>query len=179
MNINYTIVDCLLGRLLVAATDKGVCAVSLGDTDATLESALANEYPAAELRRDGSDLNLWINAILEYLNGQQPHLNLPLDVQATAFQWRIWEELRSIPYGSTRSYSEIAQAVSNPRAARAVAQACASNPVALVIPCHRVVREDGSSGGYRWGAERKQRLLAQEHKKAPLTMNEPANIHAG
>ena len=179
MNINYTIVDCLLGRLLVAATEQGICAVSLGDTDATLETALASEYPAAEIRRDGGDLNLWINAILEYLNGQQPHLNLPLDVQATAFQWRIWEELRSIPYGGTRSYSEIALAVGNPRAARAVARACASNPVALVIPCHRVVREDGSSGGYRWGAERKRRLLAQEHKKAPLAMNEPANIHAG
>ena len=179
MNINYTIVDCLLGRLLVAATDKGICAVSLGDTDAALETALASEYPAADLRRDGSDLDLWINAILEYLNGQQPHLNLPLDVQATAFQWRVWEELRSIPYGGTRSYSEIAQAVGNPRAARAVALACASNPVALVIPCHRLVREDGSSGGYRWGAERKQRLLSQEQEKVLLTLSEPADIHAG
>src|SRR6266699_2076811 len=111
MNINYTIVDCLLGRLLVAATEQGICAVSLGDTDTELEAALASEYPAAEIRRDGGDLNLWINAILEYLNGQQPHLNLPLDVQATAFQWRVWEELRSIPYGSTRSFSEIALAV--------------------------------------------------------------------
>ena len=176
MSINYTIVDCPLGRLLVAATERGICAVSLGDTDTTLEAALAGEYPAAEIRRDGNDFNLWVNAILEYLDGQQPDLNLPLDVQATAFQWRVWEELRAIPYGSTRSYSEIAQAVGNPKGARAVAQACATNPVALVIPCHRVVRENGDSGGYRWGAERKQRLLAQEHKKAPLTMSEPARI---
>jgi AraC family transcriptional regulator of adaptative response/methylated-DNA-[protein]-cysteine methyltransferase len=176
MSINYTIVDCPLGRLLVAATERGICAISLGDTDTTLEAALASEYPAAEIRRDGSDFNLWVNAILEYLDGQQPDLNLPLDVQATAFQWRVWEELRAIPYGGTRSYSEIAQAVGNPKGARAVAQACATNPVALVIPCHRVVRENGDSGGYRWGAERKQRLLAQEHKKVPLTMSEPARV---
>ena len=162
MSITYTIVDCMLGRLLVAATDKGICAVSLGSSDEMLEAALAGEYPAAERRRDGSGLTQWVNALLAHLNGQQPHLQLPLDVQATAFQWRVWTELQNIPYGSTRSYSEIAGAVGNPNAARAVAQACASNPVAIVIPCHRVVRENGEPGGYRWGAERKERLLAQE-----------------
>ena len=162
MSITYTIVDCMLGRLLVAATDKGICAVSLGSSDEMLEAALAGEYPAAERRRDGSGLTQWVNALLAHLNGQQPHLQLPLDVQATAFQWRVWTELQHIPYGSTRSYSEIAGAVGNPNAARAVAQACASNPVAIVIPCHRVVRENGEPGGYRWGAERKERLLAQE-----------------
>jgi AraC family transcriptional regulator, regulatory protein of adaptative response / methylated-DNA-[protein]-cysteine methyltransferase len=179
MRINYTIVDSPLGRLLVATTKRGVCAVSLGDTDSVLETALTREYPAAEIQRDDTDLGFEVNAIIEYLDGRQPHLNLPLDVQATAFRWRIWEELRHIPYGSTRSYSQIAQAVGNPRAARAVAQACAANPVALVIPCHRVVRENGESGGYRWGKERKQRLLAQEHEKAPLTTGEPTKVHTG
>src|SRR6266567_1975874 len=162
MRIGYTIVACPLGRLLVAATEKGICAISLGDVDAELESALWSEYPAASIERDGTELSQWVNALLDYLNGEQPHLDLPVDVQATAFQWRVWEMLRAIPYGSTRSYSAIAQALGNPKAARAVAHACATNPVSLVIPCHRVVRENGALGGYRWGLERKQRLLAEE-----------------
>ena len=166
MSINYTVVNCPLGRLLVAATAKGVCAVSLGDSDTTLESALVSEYPAAQIQRDDHQLGQWVNALLDYLSGEQPHLNLPIDVQATAFQWRVWEELQNIPYGSTRSYREIAQAVGKPQAARAVAQACATNPVALIIPCHRVVRENGDTGGYRWGSERKQHLLAREQRKA-------------
>ncbi len=166
MHMNYTVVSCFLGRLLVAATEKGICAVSLGDSDAVLESALVSEYPAAEIQRDGANLSQEVNALLSHLNGQQPDLNLPLDVQATAFQRRVWEELRNTPYGSTRSYSKIAEALGQPKAARAVAQACATNPVALVIPCHRVVREDGSAGGYRWGIERKQRLLLQERRTA-------------
>ncbi|HEY6410349.1 MAG TPA: bifunctional DNA-binding transcriptional regulator/O6-methylguanine-DNA methyltransferase Ada [Ktedonobacteraceae bacterium] len=166
MCINYTIVNCPLGRLLVAATTKGVCAVSLGDSDAALESTLVSEYPAATIERDDHQLGQWVSALLDYLSGEHPHLTLPIDVQATAFQWRVWEELQSIPYGSTRSYSEIAQAVGNPRAARAVANACATNPVALVIPCHRVVRENGEPGGYRWGKERKEHLLVQEKSKA-------------
>lgn len=169
MTINYTIVNCPLGRLLVAATNQGVCAVSLGDADADLEASLRGEYPAAQIRRDASGLTLWVNAILQHLEGQQPHLNLPLDVQATAFQWRVWEELRAIPYGSTRSYSEIAQRIGQPEATRAVAQACANNPVAIVIPCHRVVRANGNIGGYRWGLERKERLLTQEREGAPVS----------
>ncbi|MGI8687814.1 MAG: methylated-DNA--[protein]-cysteine S-methyltransferase [Thermomicrobiales bacterium] len=104
-----------------------------------------------------------MEAIIRHLQGQEPHLDLPLDVQATAFQWRVWEALQTIPYGSTRSYGEIARAIGQPTAARAVAQACATNRVALAIPCHRVVREDGAIGGYRWGIERKRTLLAQEH----------------
>ncbi len=162
MIISYTIVNCPLGHLLVGATSKGICAVSLGDSDVELEAALLSEYPAAEIRRDASDLTLEVNAILAHLEGQQPHLDLPLDVQATAFQWRVWEELRAIPYGSTRSYNEIAQRIGNPEATRAVARACASNPAAIVIPCHRVVRANGEAGGYRWGSARKERLLAQE-----------------
>lgn len=173
MSITYTIVNSPLGRLLVGATEKGICAVSLGNADTELETALAREYPAAERRRESSvdggisgdsDLAEWVNALLEHLNGQQPHLRLPVDVQATAFQWRVWSELQNIPYGSTRSYSEVARAVGSPKAARAVAHACATNPVAIVIPCHRVVREDGDLGGYRWGLNRKERLLEQEQK---------------
>ena len=167
MHIGYAIVDCPLGRLLIAATEKGICAVSLGDSDAVLETALHSEYPAAEIQRDGVALSQWVSTLLNHLNGQQPQLDLPIDVQATAFQWRVWQALRAIPYGSTRSYSQVAQALGDPKATRAVARACASNPVAIVVPCHRVVREDGKLGGYRWGLERKQRLLAQEASWQP------------
>jgi AraC family transcriptional regulator of adaptative response/methylated-DNA-[protein]-cysteine methyltransferase len=171
MHISYTIVDSPLGRLLVAATEKGVSSVCLGDDDEMLEAALRDEYPAAEIERDGEDLTEQVNAILNHLRGQQPHLDLPIDVQATAFQWRVWQELLMIPYGETRSYGEIARALGDARAARAVAQACATNPVAIVIPCHRVVRNDGISGGYRWGAERKHRLLAQEQEQAQAALH--------
>jgi AraC family transcriptional regulator of adaptative response/methylated-DNA-[protein]-cysteine methyltransferase len=160
--IRYTVADCPLGRLLLGGTERGICAVYLGDSDAQLEAELAPEFPAAMVQRDGTELNAWVNAILNHLNGRQPHLDLPLDVRATAFQWRVWQELRAIPYGSTRSYSDIARAIGRPKAVRAVARACATNPVSVVIPCHRVLREDGSLGGYRWGLERKQTLLDGE-----------------
>jgi AraC family transcriptional regulator, regulatory protein of adaptative response / methylated-DNA-[protein]-cysteine methyltransferase len=163
MSIHYTIVDSPLGRLLVAGTEKGVCSVCIGEVDTNLEAALFKEYPAAEVMHDSSSiLSEWVNALLEHLQGQQPHLALPIDVQATAFQWKVWKELQAIPYGETRSYGEIARALGDTKKARAVAQACATNPVALVIPCHRVVRENGEAGGYRWGRERKQQLLQQE-----------------
>jgi AraC family transcriptional regulator, regulatory protein of adaptative response / methylated-DNA-[protein]-cysteine methyltransferase len=162
MNIAYTIVDSPLGRLLIAATNKGVCAVSFGDDDAPLETTLLHEYPAATITRDSVDIREWVNAILRYLNGQQPSLDLPIDVQTTAFRWRVWKNLQTIPRGSTRSYSEIARELGQPQAARAVAQACATNPVALVVPCHRVVHANGDPTGYRWGQERKQKLLEQE-----------------
>lgn len=164
MSITYTIVDSALGRLLVAATDKGICSVCIGDDDAKLEAALWQEYPRAEIRRDGEDagLHAWVETLVRHLDGQQPHFDLPVDVQATAFQWRVWQELQAIPYGATRSYSQVAQAIGQPKATRAVARACATNPVALVVPCHRVVRENGHMGGYRWGIERKQQLLKQE-----------------
>jgi AraC family transcriptional regulator of adaptative response/methylated-DNA-[protein]-cysteine methyltransferase len=109
---------------------------------------------------------VWVSSLLDHLNGEQIHLDLPLDFQATAFQWRVWEELRAIPYGTTRSYREIARSIGHPQAVRAVARACATNPVSLVIPCHRVIRGDGSLGGYRWGLERKQALLAREKQTA-------------
>jgi AraC family transcriptional regulator of adaptative response/methylated-DNA-[protein]-cysteine methyltransferase len=162
MRIEYTVVDCPLGRLLVAATERGVCAVSLGDSDAGLEAALKADYPAAEVRRNGGGLGDWVNALLRYLGGAQPHLDLPLDVQATGFQARVWEQLRAIPYGSVRTYGQIASALGRPTAARAVGRACATNPVSLVIPCHRAVGQDGSLVGYRWGVERKRLLLERE-----------------
>lgn len=166
MCIAYVIVDCPLGRLLVAATEKGVCAVNIGDSDAELEKALEREYPAAELERDGEHLTPWIEAILGYLQGQELHLDLPLDIQATAFQRRVWHALQRIPYGETRSYREVARAIGNPKAVRAVARACATNPVPLVIPCHRVVRSDGGLGGYGLGGERKRALLERELRQA-------------
>lgn len=179
MHIEYSIVNSPLGRLLVAATERGVCAVSLGDSDVHLEAALRAEYPAADLHKDGATLKPWAETLVSYLRGQTPHLALPLDIQATAFQRKVWDALRAIPYGTTRSYGEIARALGRPSAARAVARACATNPVSLVIPCHRVVREDGALGGYRWGMERKRALLTQErraasHHAAPALGQTPA-----
>ena len=165
MAIAYTIVPCPLGRLLVAATERGIAAVSLGDSDERLVEALDAEYAAAEIRRDDAALGRWVEAILAHLAGAQPDLALPLDLRATAFQWRVWRELQKIPYGETASYAAIARRIGAPKAVRAVANACAGNRAALVIPCHRVVRGDGSPGGYRWGAERKAKLLGAEKAK--------------
>jgi AraC family transcriptional regulator of adaptative response/methylated-DNA-[protein]-cysteine methyltransferase len=162
MSIHYTIVDSPLGRLLVAGTERGICQVSFGEDDARLVDELHKEFSAAQIRRDEAALASWVSAIVNYLQGQRPSLDLPLDVQATAFKMRVWEELRHIPYGQTRTYSQVAQAIGHPKAVRAVANACATNPAALVTPCHRVLRKDGSLGGYRWGLERKQKLLQME-----------------
>jgi AraC family transcriptional regulator of adaptative response/methylated-DNA-[protein]-cysteine methyltransferase len=162
LEIRYSIVDCGLGRLLVGATERGVCAVSLGDSDEELEQALRREYPAAGLVRDESAAGDWVEAIVAFTLGQDLPPDLPVDIQATAFQWKVWSYLCTIPTGETRSYAEVARAIEQPAAARAVAHACASNPVALVVPCHRVVHADGEVGGYRWGKERKEQLLARE-----------------
>ena len=162
MRIQYTIVDSPLGRLLVAATEKGICAVSIGRSDKVLKAALLNEYPAAEIRWDKAGRREYMTALVKYLDGKQPNLDLPLDIQVTAFQWKVYEVLKTIPYGRTRTYGEIAEAIGHPKAVRAVARACATNPTAMVIPCHRVVRKDGSLGGYRWGLERKKTLLKKE-----------------
>jgi AraC family transcriptional regulator, regulatory protein of adaptative response / methylated-DNA-[protein]-cysteine methyltransferase len=166
MRIIYTTADCSLGRLLVAATERGVCSVALGDSDAKLVAALFAEYPNASIDSQdtaiSASLNLWLDEVLRLIAGKSPHADLPLDIQATAFQWQVWEELRRIPRGATRSYQEIAKAIGKPKAVRAVASACASNHVALIIPCHRVIREDKTLGGYRWGMERKKRLLKEE-----------------
>lgn len=162
--VTYTILDSALGRLLIAGTGKGICAVMLGDRDAELESDLRTEYPQAELERDEATFAQWARAVTAHLDGRRPHLDLPVDVQGTAFQWKVWRYLQSIPYGETRSYSEVAAAIGAPAAVRAVARACATNKVCLVIPCHRVVAKDGGLAGYRWGVERKKKLLQKEAK---------------
>lgn len=162
MKISYTISDCSLGKVLVAATERGISAISLGDDDAELVAQLRKEYPHAEVRRGVSNTSRWVRAIVRHLAGSQPRLDLPTDVVATAFQRRVWETLRAIPSGTTRTYSEVARVLGQPRATRAVARACATNPTAIVVPCHRVIRADGSLGGYRWGLERKKLLLEQE-----------------
>jgi len=167
MNIQYTIVDSsndALGRLLVAATPRGVCAVAMGASDTDLTRALSREYPAATIAADSGALAESASAIVSHLAGRQPRLDLPLDVQATAFQWQVWQALAAIPYGETRTYSEVAASIGRPRAVRAVARACATNPVALAIPCHRVLPAAGGTGGYRWGVARKKALLSSERR---------------
>ncbi|MBI5880152.1 MAG: bifunctional DNA-binding transcriptional regulator/O6-methylguanine-DNA methyltransferase Ada [Chloroflexi bacterium] len=162
VNIRYTIEESSLGKLMVAGTDKGICFLSLGDSERKLVDELRGEFPAAQIERDGKHLARWARDVLRYLDGRQTALDLPLDVQATVFQWRVWRALQSIPYGETRTYSQIARMLGNPKAQRAVGHACATNPVSLVIPCHRAVRTDGGLGGYRWGLDRKERLIAHE-----------------
>lgn len=175
-SIEYVIAETSLGYLLVAATEKGICSVALGDAAQTLEERLAAEYPAATRRYvpvDGSvlanaaassRLARWVRQVVANVDGERSAgaTDIPLDLQATAFRWKVWRELQKIPAGETRSYSEIATSIGSPKAVRAVASACANNPVALVIPCHRVVRRGGELGGYRWGVERKQKLLDKE-----------------
>ena len=160
--IRYSVVPSPLGTLLVAATERGICKIALGDSAATLERDLRREFPAARITSDTGRMDAWVQSILAHLAGTEPHLDLPLDIRATAFQQKVWAVLRKIPYGSTRSYQAVARAIGSPNATRAVARACATNPVALVIPCHRVVREDGQPGGYRWGVEKKEALLKRE-----------------
>jgi AraC family transcriptional regulator of adaptative response/methylated-DNA-[protein]-cysteine methyltransferase len=164
--IRYAVVPCPLGALLVAATERGICRVALGGAAAELEAGLRHEFPAAQIRRDREARGRWIAAILRHLDGQEPHLDLPLDIRATAFQRQVWEALRRIPYGHTRSYAEVARTIGRPSSTRAVARACACNPAALLIPCHRVVRTDGQLGGYRWGVDRKEALLERERGPA-------------
>jgi AraC family transcriptional regulator, regulatory protein of adaptative response / methylated-DNA-[protein]-cysteine methyltransferase len=162
MKIAYTIAKSPLGKVLVGATEKGVSAVYLGDSSEKLVSTLREEYPRADLVPATENYERWVKEIVQRIDGQQPHVEVPLDLQATAFQRRVWQELQKIPRGSTRTYSQVAKAVGNPRAVRAVARACATNPVSIVVPCHRVVREDGKLAGYRWGLGRKEELLAKE-----------------
>jgi AraC family transcriptional regulator of adaptative response/methylated-DNA-[protein]-cysteine methyltransferase len=162
--IRYATAKCDLGRVLLAATDRGICAVSLADSAAALADFLRTEFPAATLERDDAALSAWLAELLRHLAGSLPHLDLPLDVRATAFQRRVWEELQRIPYGETRTYQQVAEAIGEPTAARAVARACATNPASVVIPCHRVVGSDGALRGYRWGLTRKKKLLEKERK---------------
>ena len=164
MKITYTIVDSPLGKLMVARTERGICAVSFGDSASELKNELAGEFYAAEIEETDEGLRDAASAIIKSLDGEKTILTLPLDLHATAFQMRVWSELRKIPYGETRSYAQVAEAVGNPKAVRAVARACATNPVALVNPCHRVIGSDGRLAGYRWGIERKKRILDREQE---------------
>ncbi|MEJ7809487.1 MAG: bifunctional DNA-binding transcriptional regulator/O6-methylguanine-DNA methyltransferase Ada [Gemmatimonadaceae bacterium] len=181
VRVRYALTLTPFGHLLLAATDRGVCAITLGDDDDALERALAGEYPNATRERvdaerapgehpgEHADLREWLRAVVDHLAGARERLApaavpaVPVDAPGTPFQGRVWQALREIPYGETRSYSAVAAAVGAPRAVRAVASACARNRVALIVPCHRVVREGGALGGYRWGVDRKRRLLAHEH----------------
>jgi AraC family transcriptional regulator of adaptative response/methylated-DNA-[protein]-cysteine methyltransferase len=162
MKIGYTIAKSPVGRVLVAATERGVSAVYLGDAENTMIAELREEYPRAEIARATDSFQRWVREIVQRIEGNQPRLELPLDLQATAFQRRVWQELQRIPRGRTRTYSEVARSLGKPKAVRAVARACATNPVSIVVPCHRVIREDGTLAGYRWGLSRKEQLLAQE-----------------
>lgn len=164
MQIGYAIAESSLGWLLVAATQQGVCSVMLGGSESDLLGELQQKFPRARIKRDNQTLRSQVEALLDCLSGNPSPLNMPLDEQGTAFQRRVWQELRRIPRGETISYSELANRIGRPKAVRAVASACARNPVAIVTPCHRVVRLNGALGGYRWGVERKRRLLAAEQE---------------
>ena len=166
MTIQVAIVPSPLGRLLVATTSRGLCAVRFGENAAELERELREEFRAAEIERDDAALQPYLQPLLSSLRGEKVTIDLPLDVRATAFQKKVWDALREIPAGETRSYSEVARAIGDPKAVRAVATACASNPVALAVPCHRVVRSDGQLAGYRWGIERKKKLLERERRES-------------
>ncbi len=162
MRINFTIVDSSLGSLVVGATEKGICAVSLGDSDSVMKAELLAQYPAATIHLYDARLRQWVDKINNYINGKEFALNLPLDVRGTDFQQKVWQALQTIPYGSTSTYSAIAEIIGYPKGARAVGNACGANPVALIIPCHRVVGKNNNLGGYRWGGEWKKTLLAME-----------------
>ena len=162
LRIHYTIVDSHIGRVLLAATERGACAVCMGASDEAVEAALREDYYAADLQRDDENMKKWAGALRSYFDGHEFPRDLPLDLQATAFQWKVWREIQSIPYGQTATYSNIAKSIGAPHATRAVARACATNPVAIVIPCHRVIGKDGSLRGYAWGVKRKKTMLSLE-----------------
>ncbi|HWA56177.1 MAG TPA: bifunctional DNA-binding transcriptional regulator/O6-methylguanine-DNA methyltransferase Ada [Gemmatimonadales bacterium] len=172
MAIRYAVVACPYGRLLVAVTDRGVAAVTLGDGDRELERGLRAQFPRADITRVDDGADAWLGQLVRRVSSRvaRPGValdgELPLDLQGTAFQWKVWRALLAIPAGETRTYQELARAVGRPAAIRAVANACAANRAAVVVPCHRVIRSDGSLGGYRWGLPRKTRLLERERSLA-------------
>jgi AraC family transcriptional regulator of adaptative response/methylated-DNA-[protein]-cysteine methyltransferase len=166
INITFTVAPSPLGRVLIAATERGLCAVRFGDSSVELERELRSEFHAADLHRDDAALRSYLEPLMASLRGENTVIDLPLDIRATAFQKKVWEALRHIPKGETRSYAQLARDIGEPRAIRAVANACASNPVAVAVPCHRVVRSDGDLAGYRWGTERKKKLLQAERTEA-------------
>jgi len=167
--IRYTVLATELGRLLIATTARGICSVRFGEGEAALLRELKHDFAAAEIRRDDHGLEPVAAQVRQWLQGPAAPLGVPLDIQGTAFQQMVWEALRRIPSGQTRSYAEVAQSIGRPRAVRAVANACASNPVALLVPCHRVVQKNGSMAGYRWGVKRKEELLRKERSALSKT----------
>jgi len=160
--ITFTVTDSPLGALLVAVTDRGLCKIDIADDATALEWALTREFHRAEVRRDDDALAPVVAEVLARIDGRSPALELPLDVQGTAFQRRVWEELRRIPLGETRTYGDVAAAIDAPLASRAVGSACGANPVPVIVPCHRVVPSTGGIGNYGLGPRRKQHLLEQE-----------------
>ena len=166
--IRFVTVATPLGWALVAATGCGICMTALGDDRDSLAAALRQRFPRAELVAEDAGLKEWADRIVRFITAPEQNLDLPLDIRGTAFQARVWRALQKIPLGKTASYTEIAARLGQPKAVRAVAQACAANKLALVVPCHRVIRSDGELGGYRWGLERKRALLAREHAAAAL-----------
>jgi AraC family transcriptional regulator, regulatory protein of adaptative response / methylated-DNA-[protein]-cysteine methyltransferase len=176
MRVQYALVPCTVGLLLAASTERGLCAVMLGDEAESLEAALRREYPAATVERDQRALEDYAKKIVDQLLGGKAESSPPLDISGTPFQWQVWDALRRIPAGETRSYQAIAKGLGRPTGARAVARACASNRLALVIPCHRAVREDGELGGYRWGLDRKRKLLDQERAGRDSLQDSPVTV---
>ena len=168
--IDYAIAASPLGKLLVAATRRGICAVFIGDSEAVLKTELQQDFPAATIARNDGALKSRVDAVLARLEGRKRTAlaasDLPLDIRATAFQWQVWKALTEIPEGQTRTYGEIAAALGHPKAARAVGRACATNPVSIVVPCHRAIGSSGSLTGYRWGVKRKRKLLEREKERA-------------
>lgn len=164
--IRFGMAPCALGLVLVAATPRGICRVQLGSNGQAMIHQLRSEFAEAEVDRDDAGLEFYLEEILRRLEGEAPHQDLPLDIRATAFQRRVWEELRRIPAGETRTYAQVAAAIGHPAAVRAVGNACANNPVAIAIPCHRVLRNNGNLGGYAWGIKRKQALIAAEKSRS-------------
>jgi AraC family transcriptional regulator of adaptative response/methylated-DNA-[protein]-cysteine methyltransferase len=160
--VRYVTVETPLGWALVAATERGICMTALGDDRDSLAAALRQRFPAAAVIAEDLGLRGWADRIVRFITAPGENLDLPLDIRGTAFQARVWRALQKIPLGKTASYSEIAAALGQPKAVRAVAQACAANKLALIVPCHRVIRGDGDLGGYRWGLERKRALLDRE-----------------
>ena len=160
--IRYAVAATAFGQLLVATGERGLCAVSLGDTAGELEAELRRQFPHDDVRHAPDELSGWMAAVQRHLHGSGPRLDLPLELVGTEFQRLVWRALQDIPYGSTRTYTEIAAAIGRPTAVRAVARACATNRLAVLVPCHRVLRNDGTLSGYRWGIERKRMLIEQE-----------------
>lgn len=167
MTISHATFETPFGSMLMAVTDLGVCNLQFGEPEALL-NALQKEYPKAVLVHDEGRIAPHKEAVLAYLGGKTRTVEVPLDVQGTDFQWKVWQALRRIPHGETRSYAQVAEMLEVPKAVRAVARACASNSVALIVPCHRVVRSDGSLSGYRWGPERKEQILSWENQTRGL-----------